>query len=216
MSDMKAEYIDHMGSDLSVINAARVSFNKKHDVFDDEKDTKLINFLAKHKHEIPFAHTAITLRMEAPVPIRTQCFKSKIGFCENEESRRYISYKPEYFIPEYFRRKPTGGAKQGSSDKHIESDYWLVEYEEHCKNAIELYEDMIADGLCAEQSRFVLPQGVIVKWIWTGSLLAFARFYNLRTDSHAQKEIQDLAKEVGEVIKKLYPVSWRALTSNNK
>lgn len=210
---MKVEYIDHMGSDLSVINAARVSFNKKHDKFDKEKDTKLINYLAKHKHEIPFAHTAITLRMEAPVPIRTQAFKSKVGFVENEESRRYISYKPEYFIPEYFRSKPEGGAKQGSSDKHPQSDFWLIVYKQSCDEKIEIYEDMIADGLCAEQARFILPQGVTVKWIWTGSLLAFARFYKLRTDSHAQKEIQDLAKEVGEVMKKLYPISWRALTN---
>lgn len=211
MSNMKVEYIDHMGSDLNIINAARVSFNKSHDKFDDEKDTKLINYLAKHKHEIPFAHTAITLRMEAPVPIRTQCFKSKIGFCENEESRRYISYTPEYFIPEYFRSKPTGGAKQGSSDKHPQSDYWIIEYKEYCQKAIKLYESMIADGVCAEQCRFVLPQGVTVKWIWTGSLLAFARFYKLRTDSHAQKEIQDLAHKVGDIMKKLYPVSWEAL-----
>jgi len=211
MSNMKVEYIDHMGTDLNVINAARVSFNKQHKEFDDLKDTKLINFLAKHKHEIPFAHTAITLRMEAPVPIRTQAFKSKIGFVENEESRRYISYTPEYFIPEYFRSKPTGGVKQGSSDKHSMSDHWVDIYKRQCEKAIALYESMISDGICPEQARFILPQGVIVKWIWTGSLLAFARFYNLRTDSHAQKEIQDLAKDVGKIMNELYPACWKAL-----
>lgn len=207
---MKAEYIDHMGSDLSVVNAARVSFAKTKEVM-DERDEKLISYLAKHDHWTPFAHTSVTLRMSAPVPIRTQCFKHKQGLVENEESRRYISSKPELFIPDHFRRK-AANAKQGSDGIHPDSDLWLNVYRIQCESAVTVYERMIANEVCPEQARFILPQGVEVNWIWTGNLFAFASFYNKRTDSHAQKEIQELAHEVGRIIEPLFPVSWAALT----
>lgn len=208
---MRAQYVDHMGSDLSVVNAARVSFAKQKDVM-DENDEGLVRFLAKHDHWTPFAHTAITLRMSAPVPIRTQCFKHKQGLVENEESRRYISSTPELFVPESFRMKPEGSIKQGSGGIHPDSDMWLAAYRMQCEGAIALYERMVANGICPEQARFILPQGCEVNWIWTGNVYAFANFFNKRTDSHAQKEIQDLALQVGEVIASLYPVSWAALT----
>jgi len=232
---MKAEYMDHMGSDLSVVNAARVSFDKEsewlpsgsrndyegvvyqtingHPVNLSEADTKLINYLAKHDHWTPFAHTSVQLRMAAPIPIRTQCFKHKQGLVENEESRRYISSRPVLFIPDEFRSKPTGGAKQGSDGKHPSSGYWKTLYRAKCEAMIDLYETMIADGVCPEQARFVLPQGVEVNWVWTGNLYAFANFYNKRKDSHAQKEIRDLADCVGAIIQPLFPVSWKALTN---
>jgi thymidylate synthase (FAD) len=286
---MKAEYVDHMGDDLAVVNAARVSFDKvsdwndtrypeywevgmkveylrsedwgpskgdtgeivsfkeeytgdnrrpakKYQVFyvkvgsgvfwttpEDVKlvggqakvirddDTKLIKYLAKHDHWTPFAHTAIKLRMQAPLPIRTQCFKHKQGFVENEESRRYISTMPNLFIPDDFRAAPTGGAKQGSSGEHNSSTFWKNIYQQRCLAMIDLYEAMIEDGVCTEQARFVLPQGCEVQWIWTGNLYAFANFYLKRTDSHAQKEIRDLAHMVGDIIEPLFPVSWKAL-----
>lgn len=207
---MKAEYIDHMGSDLSVVNAARVSFAKVKEVF-EESDARLIRFLAEHDHWTPFAHTAITLRMSAPVPIRTQCFKHKQGLVENEESRRYISSRPELYVPEFFRSKPDGSIKQGSGGRHY-NQCWLDAYDAHCENAIDLYEEMLQDGVCPEQARFILPQGVEVNWIWTGNLFSFANFYNKRTDSHAQMEIQELAHKVGSVIEPLFPISWAALT----
>lgn len=222
---MKAELIDHMGSDLSVVNAARVSFDKvsewDFEVEENwscklklrEEDAKLIRYLAKHDHWTPFAHTSISLRMQAPVPIRTQCFKHKQGLVENEESRRYISGRPTIFVPDEFRNAPVGGAKQGSSGVHYDSKQWLVEYQEAARDCINLYEKMIADGVCPEQARFVLPQGCEVQWIWTGNLYAFANFYLKRTDKHAQKEIQDLAYMVGEIIQPLFPVSWEALTA---
>lgn len=228
---MKAEYIDHMGDDLTVVNAARVSFDKVSQwecgcedqgfcngncIFDAPKlavsDEKLIKYLAKHNHWTPFAHTSISLRMKAPVPIRTQCFKHKAGFVENEESRRYISSTPELFIPEYFREKPQGSIKQGSGGRHRHNNHWIGLYRSQCNHSIDLYMEMIADGVCPEQARFILPQGCQVNWIWTGNVAAFARFYNQRTDSHAQKEIQDLAHEVGRIIRPLFPVSWAALT----
>lgn len=235
---MKAELIDYMGSDLSVVNAARVSFDKvsewklfttvgvdvthhpdRHLYVTHERlgaeDAKLIRYLAKHDHWTPFAHTAISLRMQAPVPIRTQCFKHKQGFVENEESRRYISATPALFVPDNLRSAPTGGAKQGSSGVHPASDYWLADYIEYAHNCIDLYERMIRDGVCPEQARFVLPQGCEVQWIWTGNLYSYANFYLKRTDPHAQKEIQDLAKMVGEIIQPLFPVSWQALTKGD-
>ena len=163
------------------------------------------------EHWVPFGHPHITLRMQAPIPIRVQCFKHKIGFVESEESRRYISTRPEYFLPEYFRAK-AANVKQGSGDIHPKSEQWLAVYQRRMDKSIQLYEEMLKDGICPEQARFVLPQGCEVNWVWTGSLYAFANFYNMRTDSHAQKEIQDLARQVDMIIAPLYPVSWAALT----
>ena len=159
----------------------------------------------------PFGHPTITLRVKAPVPIRTQCFKSKIGFVENEESRRYISTTPELFIPEAFRSKPDGSIKQGSGGEHYDSNYWLDVYKNVCDNAIQTYVNMIEDGVAPEQARFILPQGCYVNWVWTGSLQAYARFCNLRKDSHAQQEVKVIADEVDKLIAPLYPYSWKAL-----
>lgn len=217
-SGLKAELISVMGDDLMVANVARVSFNKESKEFTYRKDKSkgsdegLLEYLAKHKHWTPFAHPQIQLRMKAPVPIRTQCFKHKQGFVENEESRRYIESEPELFVPEYFRMAPQGNKKQGSEGIHPFSDYWLSHYERVGKDAIACYNQMIKEGVAPEQARFILPQGVYVNWIWTGSLAAYSRFYNQRTDSHAQKEVKDLAKEVGDIIAPLFPISWAALT----
>jgi len=223
---IKAEYIDHMGDDLSVVRAAKVSFADDTTVqkFIDDIEAKslgcrshpaLIRYLAKHNHWTPFAHTAITFRVSAPVPIRTQCFKHKVGFAENEESRRYINDTPELYVPDEFRNAPTGGAKQGSAGVHPKTDDWRREYILCCQSMIEMYEEMIGDGIAPEQARFVLPQGCIVNWYWTGSLAAYARFYTQRTDPHAQKETRDLAGIIGAKIGELFPVSWVALTKES-
>ncbi|UZN24478.1 thymidylate synthase [Klebsiella phage pKP-BM327-1.1] len=164
-------------------------------------------------HWTPFAHTAITLRMKAPIPIRTQCFKHKQGLVENEESRRYISSTPEIFIPE-FRQKPAGSIKQGSAGIHPNNEYWRDVYMIETSKAVQTYERMLDAGIAPEQARFVLPQGAMVNWIWTGNLLAFANFFNKRSDSHAQQEIQDLAHAVAAIVEPLFPVSWAALTKS--
>lgn len=216
MNQIKVEYVDHMGNDLSVVDAARVSFaNQSHwKEYQEgellEKDKKLINYLAKHNHWTPFAHTAITLRVAAPVPIRTQCFKHKIGLTENEESRRYIKSTPEIFIPE-FREKPEGSIKQGSGGIHPDNKEWTQVYKSITRDAVTAYEEMIHHGIAPEQARFILPQGAIVNWIWTGNLVSFANFYNKRIDPHAQKEIQEVARKVDEVIRPLFPTAWSAL-----
>lgn len=163
------------------------------------------------EHWVPFGHPHITLRMQAPIPIRVQCFKHKIGLVESEESRRYISTTPEYFLPPFIRSK-ADSVKQGSGGEHTHSHHWLREYRLQVLGAIQLYERMIANDVCPEQARFVLPQGCEVNWVWTGSLYAFANFYIQRSNSHAQKEIQELARMVDEIIAPLYPVSWAALT----
>lgn len=163
------------------------------------------------EHWVPFGHPSISIRMEAPVPIARQCFKHKIGFVESEESRRYISTTPTLFVPGTFRASAEN-VKQGSAGKHEEGEMFRSIYLEVTRNAIAAYENMIACGICPEQARFILPQGCEVNWVWTGSLYAYANFYNQRSDSHAQKEVQDLAEEVNKIIAPLYPVSWAALT----
>ena len=211
------QYIDHMGSDESIVRAARVSFaNVGDENRTEEQNAKLIKYLAAHKHITPFQHTSITLRMRAPVPIRTQCFKHKVGFTENEESRRYISSEPTFFVPDQFR-KSCANKKQGSGEDFgiVTNDHLKARFADHYVECYRAYEQALADGVCEEQARFLLPQGAEVNWYWTGSLAAFARFYHQRTDPHAQKEIQDLAHEVGKIIEPLYPVAWRELTKRD-
>ncbi len=213
-SDLNVEYVDHMGDDMSIVNAARVSFANANDSErTDAMNEKLITYLADHKHITPFQHTAITVRMQAPVPIRTQCFKHKVGFSENEESRRYIDTQPEIFIPNAFRAV-TDSKKQGSGGVLGGKDQFRVSchYSDAVNAAVAAYEKALEMGVCEEQARFLLPQGAIVNWYWTGSIAAFARFFHQRTDPHAQKEIQVLAHQVGEVIEPLFPITWKALT----
>ena len=178
----------------------------------DEAAHKLATYMRNiPEHWVPFGHPHITLRMTAPIPIRVQCFKHKIGFVESEESRRYISSRPEIYVPDHIRAA-AASVKQGSAGVHPRNAYWLARYWADCNQMVEAYEEAILDGVCPEQARFMLPQGCEVNWAWTGSLYAFANFYNQRADSHAQKEIQELAHQVDEIISPLFPVSWSALT----
>ena len=228
--------MDHMGSDLTVCNAARVSFNKESEWgldFDaiarlkscpynkddvrvlKEGDEKLIRYLAKHNHWTPFAHPQITLRIKAPVSIRTQFFKHKQGFVENEISRRYVSYEPEFYNP-VWRSKPTDGAKQGSEDfvkDEAEANVYSMAFDHVCVEALNNYNYLIEQGIAPEQARFILPQGMYTEWYWTGSLAAYARFYKQRKDDHAQWEIREYASSVGKIIEPYFPVSWKHLTN---
>lgn len=176
------------------------------------KAQELADYLRKiPEHWVPFGHPHISLRMQAPIPIRVQCFKHKIGFVESEESRRYISSRPVVYVPEAFRTKAEN-AKQGSGGIHPHSDSWKDAYIRLTNQAVETYLLMVESGVCPEQARFILPQGCEVNWVWTGSLYAYANFYNQRSNSHAQREIQELAEQVDRIIAPLYPVSWAALT----
>jgi thymidylate synthase (FAD) len=210
-----------MGSDLTVVNAARVSFDKESDwvlnrdgAGDEfilpQSDEKLIIYLAKHNHFTPFTHCTITLRETIPIFVARQRFKHMVGFTYNEVSRRYVDDTPEFFQPDAWRLRAEN-KKQGSSDETFQGDY----YHEYLDRVHELcsrcYEDMIKDGIAPEQARMVLPQSMYTSYYVTGSLYAFARAYKLRIDPHAQKEIRDLAVMWDSVIRPLYPVSWGAL-----
>jgi len=208
------ELVQHMGDDLTVVNAARVSFNKEAKEFTD-KDEKLLRYLAKHNHWTPFAHPQITLRIKAPISIRTQFFKHKQGFVENEISRRYVSEEPEIYTPRW-RTKPTNGAKQGSETFMEYGDDWNscnICYGFVAEKCLDVYKTLLEKGVAPEQARFVLPQGVYTEWWWTGSLAAYGRFYGQRSDSHAQWEIREYAAAVGEILSNLFPKSWAALQS---
>lgn len=226
---MKAELIDHMGDDLRVVNAARVSFDKESEWIETfegknrgfqygkslcEQDQKLIKYLATHGHWTPFSHPQITIRETVPIFVARQRFKHMIGFTYNEVSRRYVSDEPEFFVPDAWRGKPTDGAKQGSSDELNESDQKIlhsalkITYDEAVRN----YNSLLLYGVAPEQARMVLPQSMYTSYYVTGSLAAWARAYKLRIDAHAQKEIQDLATQWGEIIEPLFPVSWGALS----
>lgn len=163
-------------------------------------------------HWVPFGHPQISVAMQVPVPIARQLFKHKIGMVESEESRRYVSGTPTLFIPDAFREK-AANVKQGSAGVHPDNAYWLSVYEDQCRKAIEKYDWMIEAGVCPEQARFILPQGVEVQWLWTGSLYAFANIFNQRRPGgHAQKETQWVAERLDQIIAPLFPVSWAALT----
>ena len=210
---MKVEYIDHMGNDDSVCRAARVSFAKDPAQFTDEQNARLIKYLARHNHWTPFAHAFVTLRFKAPIAIHAQCVKHQIGFAMNTVSRRYVSDEPELFIPE-FRLAPEGSVKQGSGDIHPDNERLQEAYTSYCDMMVKAYIDMIDIKVAPESARFILPQGVMTEWVWSGSLQAWARFYNQRSDSHAQQEIQFLAHEVDKIVGALFPVSWEALTAS--
>lgn len=225
-------YIDHMGSDLMVVNAARVSFSKTseydYDIVEEvdldsrsvsehkknfrlkESDAKLLKYLAKHKHWTPFAHPQISLHIKAPIFVRTQCFKHKVGMVENEISRRYVKESPDYYTP-FWRNAPTNGAKQGSSGFVRYPEEFTYMYQNLCDDAVDLYKYLIEEGVAPEQARSVLPQGAYTEWYWSGSLASYARIYKQRIDPHAQWEVQQYAIAIGEIVSKLFPESWKVL-----
>jgi len=219
--------IEVMGSDLTVVNAARVSFHKESS-WDGEqhqtgsitgktlpdKDKKLISYLAKHKHWTPFAHPQIMLHIKAPISIRTQLFKHKVGFVENEISRRYVTEEPEIYIPKW-RSKPTNGAKQGSEDFLTNTatlEAAEIMYFGMASDALKTYNWLLEAGIAPEQARFALPQGTYTEWYWTGSLAAYARVFKQRIDPHAQWEVREYADAMGSLIQPYFPVCWAELT----
>lgn len=233
--EVKLRY--HYGSDLEVVNAARVSFNKKseweeydHDEEYDvetrsitytnkirlsEKDAKLISYLAKHNHWTPFAHVGATLHLKTPLFVARQLGKHQTGLVWNEVSRRYVDSEPEFYIPDAWRGRAVN-AKQGSGGV-IEDELLLRDLNFNVKwfseTALKLYKNLLNDGVAPEQARMVLPQNTMTEWIWTGSLAAWARVYNLRSDLHVQIETQEVAKMICVIMKDLFPVSWSQLTS---
>jgi thymidylate synthase (FAD) len=216
---MKVEYINHMGDDLTVVNAARVSFDKESPKLND-KDKKLIKYLAKHNHWTPFAHAQIQLRITVPIFIANQLKRHQIGFALNEVSRRYVDDEPQFFTPEGgWRKRPDASIKQGSSDEvFLGAEHQGIQgiYIDALYHCIDVYQKMLTNNVAPELARMVLPQSMYTSWYWTGSLAAWARLYSQRIDGHAQKESQQIAQMVGDIIGPLYPVSWDALTDRGE
>ena len=248
---IEATYIDHMGTDLSVVNAARVSFNKtssweltdwrdsddyaRKEVL-SEADTKLINYLAKHKHTSPFGHCFASFHIKAPVFVARQLVKHKF-LRWNEISRRYVSDTPEFYRPDQWRGK-SDDKKQGSSDDTLSNLEGIPMYgltvnkevyqnrhrkgcrtigTQHMANlvnqkAYHLYNNMITAGVCPEQARMILPQSTMTEWYWSGSLDAFADMCILRCKDDTQEETRQVADQISTAMKDLFPISWEALT----
>ena len=212
-SEIEISYVDHMGGDVNVVNAARVSFAKQVHEFDLERDQKLLNYLAKHGHWSPFAHTCITLRAKVPLALARQLVKHQVGGNWNEESRRYIDGEPEFWFPAVVHNRPEN-AKQGCADEHPFGQYWLQAMEASTEKALNLYTTMIAKGVAPEEARLVLPLNTMTNLVWTGSILFFHRVWQQRRDFHAQTFAQEFADKLLPVIEPLYPHSVAALKGN--
>lgn len=232
---MDVKLIDKMGSDLSVVNAARVSFDKVSDwvyetkpVIDVETSTttyvkkpiglssgdeRLIRFLALHNHWTPFGHTALSFHIKAPIFVARQLVKHTVGLVWNEVSRRYVDSDPEFYYPKEWRKK-NEDKKQGSYEDQFvnENEFNEITWPELvCNDALNLYRSMIKAGVCAEQARMVLPQNTMTEWYWSGSMIAFARVCNLRCKKDTQLETRIIANQIDNLAKDIFPVSWKYL-----
>ena len=221
MSEIKVTYIDHMGDDLSVVNAARVSFGKKSEFVDGEikedeagpymemvlsnKDTKLIRYLAKHKHLSPFGHAFASFHVKAPIFVARQLVKHKF-LRWNEISRRYVDEEPEFYVPDVWRGR-SADKKQGSEgvvDTAIDPDYINT-------LSTQIYKNLLKQEVAPEQARMVLPQSTMTEWYWSGSLDAFAAMCKLRCASDTQYESRIVADYINMKMRDIFPVSWAAL-----
>lgn len=208
-----ATLIDSMGDDVSVVNAARVSFAKAVEEF-SEKDAKLLDYLARNGHWTPFGHVTATFLVSAPIFVARQLMKHQVGLTVNEVSRRYVHDDLEFWSP-----KDDGGEwrlrhedkKQGSAGTHPASAEIQQYYMAGISSAVEIYQEMIAGGVCPEQARAVLPHSLMTTWWWTGSLAAFARVCAQRIHDHAQQETRVIAEAIDNQMLTVASVSWEVL-----
>ena len=215
---IKVTYIDHMGSDLTVVNSARVSFGKKSEYIYSgvdtngppekalhQRDVKLIRYLAKHKHLSPFGHAFASFHVKAPIFVARQLVKHKF-LRWNEISRRYVDDEPEFYVPEVWRGR--------SEDKKQGSDgvvYPKTEVDFNDYTALRIYNELLESGVAPEQARMVLPQSMMTEWYWSGSLDAFADMCNLRLKDDTQHETTLVAEQIDQHMLELFPISWEAL-----
>ena len=211
ISKTEVTYIDHMGSDASVVNAARVSFAKEASTFTQEQNDKLITYLAKHNHKSPFNHAFLSFRVKAPIFVARQLVKHEY-LPWNETSRRYVDDEPEFFKLEW-RYRPEKSVKQGSGDALSEKDaikadeiFWTL-----AEHSLQAYNALLDLNVAPEQARAALLIDSQTEWVWSGSLFAFAKMCNLRLDSHTQKEASEVAEIISSKAQELFPVSWKAL-----
>lgn len=225
---MEAKLLRSCGTDLDVVNAARVSFDKESEWTEDyvfnqgkgflqrflsERDTKLIHYLASHEHWSPFAHCFMTFRIKAPIFVARQLVKHQVGLAWNEVSRRYVDSEPEFYHPKGSWRAKSKDKKQGSEDTLEKAvSLWAdTKYNELLKSCTDLYQGFIANSIAPEQARMILPQSMFTQWVWSGSLFAFARVCNLRCKPDAQLETKMVADQISDAAKSVYPVSWKEL-----
>lgn len=231
IAEQTVELIDYMGSDLSVVNAARVSFHKESQLEEydnggydygkrlNEKDQKLIGYLARHNHWTPFGHAFLSYRIKAPIFVARQLVKHQVGLVWNEVSRRYVDDEPEFWLPKTWRKRPDGSVKQGSSEETVYrmngdlSGFAHIGYaaETITERCLNLYLDLVAAEVAPEQARIVLPQNTMTEWIWSGSIAAFARVCKLRLDPHAQAETREVAEKIAALVPEEFKYSWKAL-----
>lgn len=209
------ELQDCLGSDLTVVNAARVSFSKQKEEL-DASDVRLIKYLAKHEHFTPFAQPQIRFRIKMPLFVARQWYKHTVGLTRNEISRRYVSFEPDFFLPTSLRLAADNVKQGSSSEVHDDSDSLILSMKECYEKCLQTYHHLLSEGVCAEQARIVLPQSMFTEFIETGSLAAYARIFSLRAAPSAQKEIQSYAIAVGSLIAERFYFSWDALTSVHK
>lgn len=210
MSEIKIDYIDHMGSDLSVVNSARVSFGKVKDKL-DERDIKLVNYLAKHKHLTPFEHCTLSVKVKCPLFVRSQIHRHRT-FSYNEISRRYTSENIEFYEPEVYR-KQHDKSKQCSDGNFDETSNDMIKtmVKHQHMESLALYEHLIKRGVAREMARGILPQNLMTEFWMTGNLRNWVHFLGLRADSHAQKEVQDVAQPILKLILDKFPEAAKAL-----
>jgi thymidylate synthase (FAD) len=207
---MKVTLVDKMGTDLSVVNAARVSYAKSKDSFDVVKDEKLIKYLAEHEHWSPFAHASLQFRIKAPIFVARQLVKHQVGLVWNEVSRRYVDDAPELYRPDSWRGRPQN-SKQGSEGE-VKLDQTInYNMETTMESCLILYNSLLQKGVAPEQARMVLPQSMMTEWYWSGTLYAFARVCNLRCKPDTQRETQEVANDIDRLTNEAFPRSWKHL-----
>ena len=206
--------MDSMGSDLTVANAARVSFDKHKDELDDS-DERLIKFLAEHNHWSPFSHVSIQFKIDAPIFVARQLQKHQVGLAWNEVSRRYVDTEPTFYSPIEWRRRAID-KKQGSMSEPVSSqDIARRIKKEIDTKALDCYNRLLKLKVCPEQARMVLPQDMMTSWYWSGSIYAFSRVCNLRLKEDAQAETREVAEFINNSCAILFPISWKHLTKDN-
>jgi thymidylate synthase (FAD) len=211
---IKVEFIDKMGSDISVVNAARVSFNKKSDFNEDgsfkEGDEKLIAFLARENHWTPFGHASLSFHIKAPIFVARQLAKHQVGGVINEVSRRYVDSEPEIYYPDNWRKR-NKDKKQGSH----EDQFVDVSFSDNCSIyascdiAISTYKSLLNAGVCPEQARMVLPQNMMTEWYWSGTLYFFSRVCNLRLSKDVQLETRFVTQQIKDIMLQHFPISCK-------
>jgi thymidylate synthase (FAD) len=206
-------YVDHMGSDMSVVNAARVSFNKEVKEF-TEKDHGLLKYLAKHNHWTPFGHAFLSIRVKAPIFVARQLVKHQVGLVWNEVSRRYVDEEPDFYMPDVFHMRPEASIKQGAGNTLPDDlpEMKVSNYaRQHIQNCLDIYKEYLSVGMAPEEARIFLPLNTMTEWVWSGSLAAFSRVCKLRLDPHTQGATREVAGLIKGIAEPLFPISWKAL-----